>query len=552
MRLTSIPQLARDANRLREIVSVLGRYSLADWISRLDYDFARGLLKRFEGQPPIQLTHEKRIRLALTDLGTTFIKLGQMLSTRADLIGPVLATELTSLQQAAPADPPDAVRATIEAELGKPVAELFAEFEDTPIASASIGQVHRARLNDGQRVVVKVQHQGIEAKIKSDLEILAALAELAEKNLEEVAQYRPRETVAEFQRVLLRELDFGREERNLQQFAENFAADEAVHFPRTFPKLSTSRILTMEYLDGITLSEPARLREQGYDLDDIARRGASVFLEMIFRDGFYHADPHPGNVFVLNGGVLGMIDCGMVGRLDEELREDIEDLLVAVAQGDAGRLTALITRVGSIPARLDQAGLNADVADYVAYYAARPLSKLDLGAALTEMVSIIRRYHILLPTPLALLIKVLVMLEGTSRLLNPQFELIELIKPYQKKVIWRHLSPRRRLEKFRRLYTEWEHLGRMLPRSLLDILQQVQGGQVEVHLEHKHLESSINRLVFGLLTSALFLGSSLLLSREVPPVLFGVSIPGALGCTISLLQAIRLYWAIKKSGKLDQ
>jgi ubiquinone biosynthesis protein len=551
MRLTSIPQLARDANRLREIVTVLGRYSLADWISRLDYDFARGLVHRFEGRPATQLTHETRIRLALTDLGTTFIKLGQMLSTRADLVGPALAQELSSLQQAAPADPPDVVRATIETELKRPVSELFAEFDETPMASASIGQVHRARLADGHRVVVKVQHKGIEAKVRSDLEILITLAEVAEKNLAELEQYRPRETVAEFQRMLLRELDFGREERNLQQFAENFAADAGVHFPTTYPDLSTSRVLTMELLEGIPLCEPQRLREHGLDLDDLARRGAGVFLEMIFRDGFYHADPHPGNLMVLNGGTIGMIDCGMVGRLDDQLREDIEDLLLAVAQGNATQLATVITRVGNIPPKLDQAGLNADVADFVGYYAGRPLSKLDLGAALTDMVGIIRRYRILLPTPLALLIKVLVMLEGTSRMLNPQFELIELIKPFQKKIIWRHLSPRRRLEKIRRLYSEWEHLGRMLPRGLLDIMQQVQGGKVEVHLEHKHLESSTNRLVFGMLTSALFLGSSWMLANDTLAI-YGVSVPGALGCALAFVQALRLFWAIMKSGKLDQ
>jgi ubiquinone biosynthesis protein len=308
----------------------------------------------------------------------------------------------------------------------------------------------------------------------------------------------------------------------------------------------------MELLDGLPMSQPDRLREAGYDLEDIARRGASVFLEMIFRDGFYHADPHPGNVMVLPGGAIGMIDCGMVGRIDDQLREDIEDLLVAVVQGDAGRLTTLITRIGNVPAKLDQGSLNADIADFVSYYAGRPLNKLDLGAALNDVVGIIRRYHILLPTALALLIKVLVMLEGTSRLLHPQFELIELIRPFQKRLIWRHLSPRRRLEKLRRLYSEWEYLARLLPKTLLEIMQQVEGGRIEVHLEHKRIESAANRLVFGMWTSALFVGSSLLLSREVPPAPYGVSIPGALGCLASLFLALRLFWAIQKSGKLDQ
>jgi len=552
MRLTSIPQLARDANRLREIVTTLSKYSLADWISRLDFEFVRGLFKRGEGPSLTQLTTETRIRLALSELGTTFIKLGQMLSTRPDLVGPVLAQELSLLQAASPADPPETIRPLIESELKRPIAELFASFEDEPLASASIGQVHRATLPDGQRVVVKVQHAGIESKIKSDLEILAALAELAENNLTDLAQYRPKATAAEFQRVLLRELDFGREERNLRQFADHFAADPKVRFPKSFPELSTRRVLTMDYLEGIPVAEPDRLREAGVDLHDIARRGASVFLEMIFRDGFYHADPHPGNLLVLPDGVIGMIDCGMVGRLDVQLREDIEELLIAVVQGDAARLTAVITRVGSVPPRLDTAGLDADVSDFVSYYASQPMHKLELGRALNEMTGIIRRYHILLPTPIAMLIKVLVMLEGTSRLLNPHFELIELIRPYQKKLIWRHLSPRRRLEKLRSLYKEWEHLGKLLPRSIMNLLQQAQGGKLEMHVEHKRLESAVNRLVFGMITSALFVGSSMMLSSKVPPDVYGISIPGALGCSMSLLQALRLLWAIRNSGKLDQ
>jgi len=552
MRITNIPQLARDANRAREIITILAKYSLADWISRLDLDFLRGVVKRFEGQSQTLLTTETRIRLALGELGTTFIKLGQMLSTRADLIGPVLADELASLQCSAPADAPEVIRAAIELELKKPLAELFAEFDDVPLASASIGQVHAARLRDGTRVVVKVQHPGIEAKVRSDLEILAGLADLAEKNLTELAQYRPRETVAEFRRMLLRELDFGREERNLQQFAESFRNDPRVHFPQTYPELSTCKVLTMELLSGVPLADVDQLRTTGHDLPELARRGATIFLDMIFRDGFYHADPHPGNVLVLDGGLIGMLDCGMVGRLDDQLREDIEDLLLAVAQGNASQLTSVITRVGSVPPRLDQNALSADVTDFVTYYAGRPLSKLDLGAALSEMVGIIRLYHILLPTPIALLIKVLVMLEGTARSLHPQFELIELIRPYQRQLIWRHLSPRRRIEKFRRLYAEWEHLGRTMPRTIVDILQQLQTGRIEVHLEHKHLDSSINRLVFGILASALFVGSAMLLATKVPPAPWDISIPGAIGCAVSFMQALRLFWAIRKSGKLEQ
>jgi ubiquinone biosynthesis protein len=552
MKITSIPQLARNANRMREIFLILSKYGLADWISRLDLDFAKGLFKSAEGSQIAQVSHETRIRLVLTELGTTFIKLGQVLSTRADLLGQALATELSRLQDNAPADAPAAVRAAVEAELGQPLGELFAEFENKPLASASIGQVHRARLKTGEAVVVKVQHSGIESRVRMDLDILVGIAGLVEQHLPELRRYRPRETAAEFQRILLRELDFGREERNLQQFAANFASHPTVRFPLPVANLSTSRVLTMDYLDGIKLAEPHRLREHGFDLDEIARRGAEIFLEMIFRDGFYHADPHPGNILVLPGGVVGLLDAGMVGHLDERTREEIEEMLLAIAHRDVELLASIITRVGAVPPELDQAGLRADLADFLTHYSGQSLKHLDLSSALTELIEIIRRYHIVLPAGIALLLKVLIMLEGTARLLSPPFSLTALIQPYRKKLLRRRFSPARRLSKLRRLSHEWGYLAEVLPRSLTDVLQRVQTGRFEVHLEHHRLEPAINRLAFGMVSSALFLGSALLLSFKVEPTLGGISIPGALGGGLSLALGLRLLWAIRKSGHLDQ
>ncbi len=552
MKLTSIPQLARNANRLREILTVLSKYGLADWVSRLDIERAKDLFKSRDGTGLAHQSHESRIRLALTELGTTYIKFGQMLSTRADLVGPELAKELSTLQEGAPADPPQAARATVEAELGQPLAELFTEFDERPLASASIAQVHRARLRDGEAVVVKVQHPGIEAKVRTDLDILVGLAELAEQFLPELRRYRPRATAAEFQRQLLRELDFGREERNLQQFAANFADNPSVRFPRPNSELSTSRVLTMEYLEGVRVTEAKRLAELGYDVGEIARRGAEIYMDMIFRDGFYHADPHPGNFVVLPAGVIGMLDCGMVGRIDPELREQIEDMLLAVVNRDATRLATIVMRIGATPPQLDQTGLSNDLAELVAYHGGKSLQQFDLGQALTDLTEIIRRYQIVLPTAIALLIKVLVMLEGTSRLLHPQFNLTGLMAPYQRKMLRRRLSPARHLQKLRRLFNEWEYFGEVLPRTLADLLQSLQTGRFDVHLEHRRLEPSVNRLVLGLLTSALFLGSALLWSMNVPPTVGGVSVVGVVGCGLSLALGLRLLWAIRKSGHLDR
>jgi ubiquinone biosynthesis protein len=551
MKLTSLPQFARNANRLGEIVAVLSKYGLADGIDRLGLGVARGLFKGSDGSRLSEQTREKRIRLVLSELGPTFIKFGQMLSTRPDVVGPALAEELTLLQNCAPADPPDRIRSIIEAELGQPVEELFAHFDPEPLASASIAQVHQARLKSGELVVVKVQHVGIEAKIRVDLDILLGLARLAETYMPELKQYRPRSTAAEFQRVILRELDFGREERNLQQFVHAFAANPTVHFPHPHPDLTTSRVLTMEFLDGVRLADSDSLRTLGLDLEQLARRGALVFLDMIFRDGFFHGDPHPGNILILAGGVIGLLDCGMVGHLDESLREALSEMLVAIGRRDAQYLTSIIVRTAVTPSDLDETALSNDVAEFLAYHASQSLEQFNLGRALNELTELIRRHQIVLPAGLAMLIKVLVMLEGTSRLLSPRFELAGLIREYLQRTAWRRFSPVRRMQGWLRFYREWRHLGEILPRNLTAILSQVQRGKFDVHLDHRRLEPSVNRLVLGMLTSALFLGSAVLESLRVPPVVADVSLTGLAGILLSALLGLRLLWAIRKSGKLD-
>jgi ubiquinone biosynthesis protein len=272
---------------------------------------------------------------------------------------------------------------------------------------------------------------------------------------------------------------------------------------------------------------------------------------MIFHHGFYHGDPHPGNLIVLPDGSIGLLDFGMVARLDESLREDIEDMLIAIVSQDAQRLTSLVTRLGAVPPGFDEAALSVDLSEFVSHYANQPIDTFDLGGALTEMIEIVQRYHIALPSSLAMLIKVLVMLEGTARILEPNFSLMELIQPYQKKMLLRRMSPARQMRKMRRIYSEMEELAEILPRRLRDILQQVDAGKFDVHLDHRGLEPSVNRLVLGMLTSALFLGSSLLISRDVWP-LWGISVPGTLGTLLSAFLGWRLLRAIAKSGRLER
>ncbi len=551
MKFTSIPQIYRNLNRAVEIFSVLGKYGLANWASRLDLGFAKDVLKSRDGDALARQSRETRIRSALTELGPTFIKMGQILSTRADLVGVELAAELERLQDEAPVDPPEEVRQTIQRELGRPVEELFESFNDVALASASIGQVHRARLKSGEEVVVKVRHTGVEQKVRVDLDILAGLAQRAER-VAEFKNYRPVALVAEFRHTLLRELDFNRERRNMDRFAIDFADDATVRIPKSYPELCTARVLTMQYLEGVKLSDACRMPGSPFNLDEIARHGARAFLEMVFNHGFFHADPHPGNLLICEGNVIGLLDYGMVGQLDERLREDMEDMLFALSNRDALHLTSVIIRLSAAPPDLDRGSLNFDVADFVAHYANQPLNAFDLTGAINELTEIIRRYGLMLPSRAALLLKVLVMLEGTSCLANPNFSIMEVIQPYEKKILWRRLSPMRQFRKLRRIYAEFEHLAEVGPRGLVDILEQVQTGKFDVHLDHRGLEPSVNRLALALLASALFLGSSLMLCQKAPPLVGQMSLFGGLGCFVSIFLGLRLLWAIRKSGHLDR
>jgi ubiquinone biosynthesis protein len=557
MKISSIPQIYRNLGRWYEILAVLSKYELAAWIGRLGPDFVKDLLKARGGTPIARHPWETRLRLAMAELGPSFVKLGQVLSTRPDLVGNRLADELQQLQENVPADPPEVVKKIVQTELGRPVEELFAEFDSNAMASASIGQVHRARLHTGEAVVVKVVHADIEKKVAVDMDILSGMAQMADL-MPEFHNYRPAAIVAEFQRTMRRELDLGREERNLQQFAHDFRDDPTVHIPRTYSELSSRRVLTMELLEGPKLSEAGRLAAMGADLDEVARRGAAICLKMIFDNGFYHADPHPGNIVVLENCTIGLLDFGMVGRIDERLHEDVSEMLIALSNLDAEHMTAMILRIGKAPTNLDRAALSLDVADFLSYYASQSLTKFDLSGAIREIMEQVRRYNIMLPARIAVLLKALITLEGTSRLISPKFSLVEMMRPYQAKMMWRRLSPHRILRKFHRIYSELEHLLDVLPRGLGDLFEQIQSGRFDIHLDHRGLEPSVNRLVLGLLTSALFLGSTLLLAHRVPPLidlpplLEQMSALGAAGFVVSIALGLRLLRAINKSGHLDQ
>ncbi len=560
MRISSLPRYYRNLRRWQEIIVVLRRYGLADWLSNLRVDFIRDWIKDDHGVPLASYSREARVRMALTDLGPTFIKLGQVLSLRPDLVGSEQAAELQQLQSQVPADPFDQIKTVIESELKLPIDQLFSEFSETPIASASIGQVHAAKLIDGTPVVVKVQHVNIRAKVNEDLEVLRGLAVLAER-IPELAVWQPRGIVEQLSRSIKRELSFSRELSNLLMFQTALKDCAGVVVPHAHTKLSSARVLTMERVDGQSIHCLSSLDSlPGVDRNEIARRVSSLYVQSIFLKGHYHADPHPGNILIQDDGTIALLDFGMVGRIDDSLRGTIEEMLWAVMQQDSALLTSLIKRAGKIPASIDDAQLSNDVADLIATYGSQPLDSLDLSGALNDATDILHRHRITLPSQMGILIKTLVTLEGTLRLTCASFSIIEAIKPMMSKLRWSRLSPRRQIRRLRRMYVELEGLMERLPSQISSLVELVQEGKLDVQLSHRGLSPSINRLVLGLLTSSLLLGSSILMASKVPPLLFmdggplglkDLSLMGLVGFVVSTLVAFRILLAINKSGHLD-
>jgi ubiquinone biosynthesis protein len=543
MLLDRLIRTEQNARRLAEIVGVLAKYGLADWMGGIRHtEWFRRHLTPAGFQKIANVSHEARIRLALTDLGTTFIKFGQILGTRPDIVSPALADELSKLQTDTPPDPPEIVCQIIADELGKPPEELFARFELTPIASASIGQVHGGILHDGRRIVVKVMRKGIQDKVARDLDLLAGLAELAERYYEPSRAYRPTATVRQFRKAINRELDFAAERTNLERFSRNFASEASVKFPAPVAELSSRRVLTMERLDGIHGLSLKGAIAPGVTPDELAMRAARIYLQMIFRDGFYHADPHPGNYLVLDGGVLGLLDAGMVGRLDEEIRDRLESLIVAIYHRDAGRLTDSVVALGETQPT-DPAGLRAEVSEFVQDFADVPLNEFDLTAALNRITDIIRRFGILLPPEVAMLLRTLVVLEGSARQLSPTFSLAEVINLHVREhgvgQLWRRFR-----RKVQRTARDWDRFLSDLPRELDEIMKRFREGKLDIHHEHKGIERTVNRLVRGIICAALIMGSTMLWSRDTPPLVYGVSVFGVAGYAMAMWMA---FWLIRST-----
>jgi ubiquinone biosynthesis protein len=580
MKITSIPQLYRNLNRWREILAVLRRYGMANWLSQFRLPF-RDALKDRGGVPLSQYTREERVRMVLTELGPTFIKLGQILAARPDLVGPKLAEELKKLRADVSPDTIQQVRKTLAQELGADFEKHFQSIDPHPLATASIGQVHRAVLCDGTPVVIKVQRADIERTMRQDVEVLSGLAQLAER-VETLAAWGPAGMASQLAPMMLRELDFSRERQNLDFFAHAFERRKLdVVIPRPVNQLCSRRVLVMNELRGTPLSEFLRIEQQQQIaavnngqpvLDHVAKSRtemkqrlsetiANAYLTMLFDEALFHADPHTANLLVMDDGQLGILDFGMIGRIDDNLRETIEEMLIAISKGDQNRMTRLIRRIGDAPPILDESALAIDTADFIGTFARQSLGDFDLTGALNELSDILHRHAIKLPNQSALLLKMLISLEGTLRELGAGFDSLDVVQKFMRRSMVRRLSPARRVKQARRIYLEAENFMELAPDELITLLKQARRGELRMNLEHRRLSPSINRMVLGWMASAVFLGSSLMLAMKVPPLLFhqqaflgttDLSLLGVIGIVASVVVMLRLLFAINRSGHLTR
>ncbi|RNC73190.1 MAG: AarF/ABC1/UbiB kinase family protein [Desulfuromonadales bacterium] len=559
----SIAQVSRNIRslrRYRQIVRVLFKYGFdhALELMGLSQFVARGrkLFRRPEAELAA-LSPARRMRLALEELGPTFVKLGQILSTRPDVIPRSFVLEFAKLQDQVPSFPFEAVEDQIRAELRREPEECFAFIDTEPLAAASIAQVHRARLITGEEVVIKVRRPGVVELVESDIDAIMGLAVLAERHLPGSDIYDPVGLVKEFARTIRREMDFSREAHTIEKFAGNFAGDPTLYFPTVHWGFTARGVLTMEYIDGIKVSDMATLDAAGLDRTLIARRGANAFLAMVLSHGFFHGDPHPGNVLILPNNVICLLDYGMVGRLDAQLKGYLTDLLMAIVGRDVDEVISLLLYSGEITDALDTRALKRDLTGLIDDYYEVPLREIEVGRVLMEFLEVITTYRIKFQADLMLLAKALVAVEGMGRELDPEFDMVEYLRPFMKEAVRERVSPRQVMKELSSHVLSYATLARNLPRDLKEFLNRINRNKFKIDLEHRgldrfirELDKSINRLSSSLIIAALIVGSSIVMQTDKGPKLLGFPVFAFLGYTIAGF--IGLYWviAIIRSGRL--
>ena len=561
---------ARDLGRVSEIAGVLIRHGLGDVVRRLglaDTLARAGQVLRWEHPDALaRLSPPAQLRLALEELGPTFVKLGQILAGRADLLGPEWIAELSQLHSRVPPVPMDELRAQLRDDLGGEPETVFAHFDTTPLAAASIAQVHRARLHDGTEVVVKIRRPHIVEKVQADLRLLERAAGVAETDWPALKPYRPRQLVREFGRALQRELDLAAECRHAERIAANLAPLTDIVIPRVHWAHTNERVNVQDCIVGVRGDDAAALAAADLDRPLLARRGARAVLKMIVEDGFFHADPHPGNVYYLPGNRLAFIDFGMVGRLSRRRRDELLALLLGLVERRPQAVADVLMEWtggsggngnGDGPAlQIEQ--LEDEIEAFVEQYHGTPLAQLHLGAMLLDVTTILREHHLALPADLALLIKAFITLEAMGRGLDPGFHMATEAQPLLRQVVRARYQPQALAQRgWQALSGTLATLGR-LPHDLQQLLRRARHGRVQVHIEIAHLkrvgdqlDRAASRLSVALLVAALIIGSSIVMTVGGGPTLFGLPAFGLIGFVAAALGGLWLVRSIRSDRRHD-
>jgi len=495
--------------------------------------------------------------LAFAELGTTFIKLGQVLSTRPDLIPPPFVHEFIKLQDSAAPLSFKIIEQQLNKNFHQATAELFMEFDPIPVASASISQVHRARLHTGEEVAIKIQRPDIRRKIDSDLEILREVARLLTIYLPEIALYNPKGIIDEFAKSLHREMDFLREARNIERFNRNFADNDFLVIPQVYWDYCTPTILTMAFLHGRKFSELSDQVLPPATIEKIISRGSEVLLQQIFEHGFFHADPHPGNILLMPDDRIAFLDFGMMGTIDDELREDIGELLYGIIKKDLAIVMRELQIITDIADDTNVRGLRAELADLIDRYYNLPIAKINFEQLLNDLLEISHRFQISLPADLVMMIRALVISESLSRMLYPSFNLVEKTRPFATRLFLHKHDPRHKIKKLLVFLEDSEDLLRSLPGEIKSILRKLRRGEMTVNLQHQNLEelvaeleSASTRLSFSLIIAAVIVGSSLIIHSGKGTLLFGIPLLGLIGFLFAGMMGLWLIYNILRSGKL--
>ena len=551
----------RHLNRYRQILAILFKYGFGDLLERLSIDqyIGAGLqaISRKRSERVEKLTRPQRLRMAFEELGPTYIKLGQILSTRPDLVPVDILEELARLQDEVPPFPFEDVKAVIESEFGVPAEELFDQLDNQPLASASIGQVHKARTKDGEPVAVKFQRPDIQKIIEVDLEIMLHLATLAERHIKEFEIHRPVKIVEEFARTLEKEIDYRNEATNMERIARRFLNLPHIYIPAVFREFTTSRVLTTELIEGIKISKIESIVEAGLDQKVIADRIVGLVLKQAFEHGFFHADPHPGNIFVLTDNVICLVDYGMMGLVDRATREAFVDLLDSVVHQQEVKTTQVLLNLTDWDEEPDIRALEREVADFMGRHFYKPLKDMEIGKLLQDLLHLTMRFRLRLPPDIFLMIKALSSVEGVGRALDPNFDLIAHARPFIQQVKLERFGPKRISADVYDMMSRFLQFLQQFPKDLMDLTGMIRQQRLSLQLEHKGLESMLatqdqtsNRMSFAIIIAALIIGSALIVISEIPPLVYGISLIGIIGYLVAAVMGIWLLVAILRKGRL--